>query len=87
MSAVHGLLSKIPVDLPFEFLLVSGQQFPPYTVEEEALLNLAKQKEKEKGSVVQSLSVKTYQQVLARIVIYGAPVLLGVVVWRVCMQG
>lgn len=92
MSAVHGLLSRIPVDLPFESLLVSCQQlyekFPPYTVEKEALLDLAKQKEERmKGRVVQSLPVKTYRQVLARIVIYGAPVLLGVVVWRVCMQG
>ena len=26
MSAVHGLLSMIPVDLPLEFLLVIGQQ-------------------------------------------------------------
>ena len=56
-------------------------------MEEEAQLNLAKQKEKEKGSVVQSLSVKTYRQVLARIVIYGAPVQMGVVVRRDCMQG
>ena len=63
------------------------EKFPPYTVEEEAQLNRAKQKEKEKGSVVQSLYVKTYRQVLARIVIYGAPVQMGVVVRRVCMQG
>ena len=56
-------------------------------MEEEAQLNLAKQKEKEKGSVVESLYVKTYRQVLARIVLNGAPVQIGVVVWRVCIQG
>jgi len=39
------------------------------------------------GRVVPVVPVKTYKQVLARIVIYSAPVLLGVVVWRVCMQG
>jgi len=92
MSAVHGLLAKIPVNLPFESLLVNCQQlyekFPPYKVEREAELELARQKEERmSGRVVPSMPVKTYKQVLARIVIYSAPVLLGVVVWRVCMQG
>jgi len=91
MSSVHGLLSKIPVNLPFESLLVSCQQlyekYPPYSVEKEAAMDLMRQKgEREKGRVVQKLPVKSYRQVLSRIVIYGAPVLLGVVVWRVCMQ-
>ena len=92
MSAVHGLLAKIPVNLPFESLLVNCQQlyekFPPYKVEREAELELARQKEERmSGRVVPAMPVKTYKQVLARIVIYSAPVLLGVVVWRVCMQG
>jgi len=92
MSAVHGLLAKIPVNLPFESLLVSCQQlyekFPPYKVEREAEMDLARQKEERaNGRVVPVMPVKTYRQVLTRIVIYGAPVLLGVVVWRVCMQG
>jgi len=92
MSAVHGLLAKIPVNLPFESLLVNCQQlyekFPPYKVEREAELDLARQKEERmSGRVVPVVPVKTYKQVLARIVIYSAPVLLGVVVWRVCMQG
>ena len=91
MSSVHGLLARIPVNLPFESLLVSCQQlyerFPPYTVEKEAALDLARQKEeREKGRVVHSVPVKSYRQVLTRIVIYGAPVLLGVVMWRVCIQ-
>merc|ERR1719187_2390638 len=86
MSAVHGLLARIPVNLPFESLLVSCQQlyekFPPYKVEKEAQLDLARQEEERmKGRMVQSKPDKTYGQVLARIVIYGAPVLLGVVVW------
>ena len=37
MSAVHGLLSTIPVDLPFERLLIECQslyeKFPPYTIQ------------------------------------------------------
>merc|ERR1712203_8654 len=40
MSSIHSLLSKIPVDLPFEDLLVSCQELyeslPPHIVEEEA---------------------------------------------------
>ena len=91
---MHGLLARIPVNLPFESLLVSCQQlyekFPPYTVEKEAVLDLARQKEereRERGRVVKAVPVKTYRHVLARIVIYSAPVLLGVVVWRVMMQG
>ena len=92
MSAVHGLLARIPVNLPFESLLVSCQQlyerFPPYTVEKEAVLFLARQKEeRERERAVKAVPVKTYRHVLARIVIYSAPVLLGVVVWRVMMQG
>ena len=37
MSAVHGLLSTIPVDLPFERLLIECQslyeKYPPYTIQ------------------------------------------------------
>jgi len=92
MSSVHGLLSRIPVNLPFEELLVSSQQlyekYPPYSIEKEAALDLTKQKEeRERGRNPPALPGKTYRQVLTRIVIYGAPVLLGVVVWRICMQG
>lgn len=54
------------------------EKFPPCTVEKEAVLDLARQKvEGEKGRVVQTVPVKMYRQVLARIVIYEAPVLLG----------
>ena len=88
---MHGLLSRIPVNLPFEALLVSCQQlyekYPPHSVEKEAERDLAKEKEdRGRGREYQDFPVKSYRQVFARIVIYGAPVLLGVVVWRV-MQG
>merc|ERR1719474_1364982 len=39
MSSVHGLLSQIPQDLPFEKLLVESQllyeQIPPHTIKDE----------------------------------------------------
>jgi len=91
MSSVHGLLSRIPVNLPFESLLVSCQKlyekYPPYSVEKEAALDMVKQtEERGRGRVVKSVPVKTYRQFLAKIVIYSAPVLIGVVVWRAyCM--
>ena len=51
-------------------------------------MDLARQKEERaNGRVVPAMPIKTYRQVLTRIVIYRAPVLLGVVVWRVCMKG
>lgn len=55
MSAVHGLVSRIPVNLPLESFLVSYQQvyekFPTYSVEKEAVLDLAEQKEeRERGN-------------------------------------
>ena len=38
MSSVHGLLSQIPQDLPFEKLLVDSQvlyeEIPPHTIKE-----------------------------------------------------
>ena len=50
MSAIHGLLARIPVNLPFESLLVSCQKlyekFPPYTIEKEAADDIRRQRER-----------------------------------------
>ena len=90
MSAVHGLLSRIPVDLPFETLLVNCQrlyeQFPPFTIEAEAEKELARQREERERQVAgrgKAGPGTSYRQLLTRIVILSAPVLIGVLVWRV----
>ena len=77
MSSVHGLLARILVNLPCESLLVSCQQlyerFPPCRRGEGGSTGTgqARQKEeREKWRVVHSVPVKTYRQVLTRIVIY-----------------
>merc|ERR1719220_1018728 len=55
MSAIHGLLSRIPVNLPFETLLVDCQslyeRFPPYTIQAEAERELAKQREERERQI------------------------------------
>merc|ERR1719145_141196 len=75
MSSIHSLLSRIPVDLPFEDLLVYCQELyeslPPHIVEEEARRS---REEREKDGMGLSL--------FAQIVIFTAPVFLGIVVWR-----
>ena len=91
MSAIHGLLSCIPVDLPFESLLVECQklfeQFPPYSIEQEAAEDLRRQ-EKEREMTARSRGVVpvkktvTYTEIITKIVIYSAPVIVGVLVWR-----
>ena len=91
MSAIHGLLARIPVNLPFESLLVSCQKlyekFPPYTIEKEAAEDIRKQKEERErpGAVVPAKS-GTKLQMLTKIVIYTARVLIGILVWRVIQQ-
>jgi len=88
MSAIHGLLSRIPVNLPFEDLLVSCQALyealPPHVVEEDA--RRSRQQEKERQMMRrrgrEAVPSKGLRQVIAQIVIYGAPVFLGLVVWR-----
>ena len=91
MSAIHGLLSRIPVDLPFESLLVECQtlfeQFPPYSIEKEAAEDLRRQeKERERSlrsrGVVPVKKTASYRDMLTKIVIYSAPVIVGVLVWR-----
>jgi len=80
MSAVHGLLSRIPVNLPFEALLLSCQQLyeshPPFSLEREAEADLARGKGRGAGRGEGASSF------LVRLVIYSAPVLVGVVIWR-----
>ena len=93
MSAIHGLLARIPVNLPFESLLVGCQKlyekFPPCTIEKEAAEDIRKQKEERErsrpGAVVPAKS-GTKLQMLTKIVIYTAPVLIGILVWRVIQQ-
>ena len=47
MSSIHGLLSQIPQDLPFEILLKEAQllyeDIPPHTIQEYNLLDLFRQ--------------------------------------------
>ena len=90
MSAVHGLLSRIPVDLPFETLLVECQRlyerFPPYTIQAEAERDLTRQREERERLVAGRGKVEpgtNYRQLLSRIVIITAPVVIGVFLWRV----
>ena len=91
MSAVHGLLSRIPVNLPFETLLVDCQslyeRFPPYTIQAEAERELARQREERERQVAGRRKPSTgaggsYRQLLTRIVIFSAPVVIGVLIWR-----
>lgn len=90
MSAIHCLLSRIPVNLPFEELLVSCQalyeSLPPHLVEEEARRSRQQEKERQvvrrsggKGAAPESGG---YRRILTQIVILGAPVFLGIVVYR-----
>ena len=52
MASVHGLLSKIPSDLPLEKLLVSArnlyQAYPPVSLESDVNLKMRKLKEEAK---------------------------------------
>ena len=88
MSSIHSLLSKIPVDLPFEDLLVSCQELyeslPPHIVEEEAKRS-REEKEKERmreRRVARGEKDGKGLSLFAQIVIFTAPVFLGIVVWR-----
>ena len=92
MSAVHSLLSRIPVNLPFETLLLNCQslyeRFPPYTIRAEADLELARQREERERQVAGRGKAEPgaspgYRQLLTRIVILSAPVIIGVLLWRV----
>ena len=87
MSAVHGLLSTIPVNLPFESLLVSCQhlyeKFPPYSIEKEAAEDILKQKQqRDKTRIVSNNKDYRYKQAFTKILIYSAPVLIGVFLWK-----
>jgi len=88
MSSIHSLLSRIPVDLPFEDLLVSCQELyeslPPHIVEEEARRS-REEKEKERmreRRVARGEKDGKGLSLFAQIVIFTAPVFLGIVVWR-----
>lgn len=74
MSSVHGLLSQIPQDLPFEKLLVDSQllyeQIPPHTIKNECELGVSSL---EQPGIIQSLSKFIY---------YSLPIVVGILVYR-----
>lgn len=94
MAMVHGLLSKIPVNLPFEKLLEHCQElyerFPPHEVEEEVKADL--KREEEESALLRARVEKRrrpiaedrtdYLVVVGRILVASAPVFLGVVIWK-----
>jgi hypothetical protein len=84
MSALHGLLSRIPLDLPFEELLVSCLQLdealPPHQVEEAARRSREDRELRWRRTAPSSSS--PWPGRLVSIVIYAAPVLIGVLLWR-----
>jgi len=91
MAMVHGLLSRIPVDLPFERLLEDCQElyerFPPHKVEMEVRAELKRQEDEaaelraevEKKRVIHSPG---YLLVVGRLLVVSAPVFLGFLMWK-----
>lgn len=75
MSSIHGLLSQIPQDLPFEKLLVESQllyeQFPPHTIKDE--IDCSVEKSRDNVGLLPSIS---------KFLIYSAPVVLGILVFK-----
>jgi len=75
MSSVHGLLSQIPQDLPFEKLLVDSQvlyeEIPPHTIKDEVGRGLVKDEE------------SNFVQTVTRYILYSAPVIFGILVYRI----
>merc|ERR1712107_911733 len=82
MSAVHGLLSTIPVDLPFERLLIECHSLYEKERERVKSLNSRGRLKKSDAARRSSHDPSSYSGVLTKIVIITAPVLLGVLVWR-----
>jgi len=96
MAMIHGLLSKIPVNLPFERLLEHCQElyerYPPHEVEEEVKSEMKLQEEEaalmrarveKKRNPGHPVAEKTdLLLVMGRLLVASAPVFLGVVVWK-----
>eukprot|EP00088_Acartia_fossae_P012925 TRINITY_DN16690_c0_g1_i1.p1 TRINITY_DN16690_c0_g1~~TRINITY_DN16690_c0_g1_i1.p1 ORF type:complete len:438 (+),score=101.54 TRINITY_DN16690_c0_g1_i1:49-1362(+) len=82
MSSIHGLLSQIPQDLPFEKLLVESQilyeYYPPHSVKVEA----------ETGAVPSSYSsvANNFSTSVTKFIIYTAPVFLGIIIFKYYFQ-
>jgi len=78
MSSIHGLLSQIPQDLPFEKLLVEAQilyeYHPPHSVKEEA----------ETGKIPSSGT--SIRNSVTKFIIYTAPVFLGIFIFKYYFQ-
>ncbi|TRY63656.1 hypothetical protein TCAL_02045 [Tigriopus californicus] len=88
LAAVHSLLSRIPVNLPFEKLLLDAedlyQAHPPKTVAKEAekrFQNLQRQLRAPR-SRYNALDSTPWKGYVAGGVLLGAPVLAGVLAWK-----
>jgi len=79
MSSLHGLLSQIPQDLPFEKLLVESQvlyeEIPPHSIKDEV--------DQGAGVVVGTTSLV---QRFSKFIIYTAPVIVGLLVYKIYYQ-
>ena len=90
MSAIHGLLANIPVDLPFEKLLVDCQglyeEYPPHVLEKEVKENIRRQEEEMRAHRERRAGGQAerghYLPMFRKILVYGAPVIVGIVLWR-----
>jgi len=95
MAMVHGLLSKIPVNLPFEKLLENCQELyerlPPHQVEMEVKADIKRQEEEMQKVRMRAEMRKCgdhsdqspgYILLVGRLLVYTAPVFLGFVMWK-----
>ena len=96
MSALHQLLSRIPPSLPFEELLESCQALyealPPHLVEGEARKSMEERERarEQERRVARGEVGKGAEGGLGgwrTLLIYGAPVVLGLLVWRLYHGG
>lgn len=82
MATLHSLLSRIPQDLPFEKLLVESQllyeEFPPHSLQQEA----SEQSAALVVSPAAASSHLTLVALLTRAVLFGAPVVFGILFVR-----
>lgn len=90
MAMMHSLLSRIPVNLQFEKLLVDSQKlydkFPPETLEtdvQERVRRITEAMKPKKLPVIKKgLVSPCYKSIIKRAFLFTAPVIVGVVIWR-----
>ncbi len=86
MASVHGLLSRIPTELPFEKLLSMAQEmyenYPPDSLEEEATIRMERMKASGKKipDSRNALGLGTVAVVTGAVVV--APIVLGIGLWK-----